>query len=373
MDVSPWSRLLMFPKCILLSPTVAGPRDWKVTLELVRDRLRLWEADRISNSSPSNHSDSKIRRCKRAVEDGQYRKAIQSLSSRGLAPDNNEPVWSTHQDINVTTSHRSLFAAIDKVSFSTLLSQAPDVRSRALVLSSSIPHSGDWLSVVPSRQLGLHFLDQEFWSCVQYWLGFSSGNSPPCAVCSSPLDPFGDHEAGCRGNWDLICCHDSLHDVLFSAAQSAALAPQKEMPSLIPGSCAQPANVFLPHGDGGRPAALDVTVISSLQVAMVADLAVIQGSALGVAEARKLSMHAAACHHFGVNFLPLAVEVLGGWSPSAVSIIRSIGRRLGQRIGRNPSVTCSHLFQHLSVSLWRGNAAMWVQQPSFASHIDGSL
>uniref|UniRef100_A0A1X7TY94 Uncharacterized protein n=1 Tax=Amphimedon queenslandica TaxID=400682 RepID=A0A1X7TY94_AMPQE len=86
MDVSQWSPLLMLPKCILLSPTVAGPRDWKVTLELVRDHLRLWsqgslsdlwdevlrEADRVSNSFPSNHSDSKIRHCKRAVEDGQY-------------------------------------------------------------------------------------------------------------------------------------------------------------------------------------------------------------------------------------------------------------------------------------------------------------
>uniref|UniRef100_A0A1X7TNF8 Uncharacterized protein n=1 Tax=Amphimedon queenslandica TaxID=400682 RepID=A0A1X7TNF8_AMPQE len=131
---------------------------------------------------------------------------------------------------------------------------------------------------------------------------------------------------GCRGNWDLIRHHDSLCDVLFSAAQSAALAPQKEMPSLIPGSCARPADVFLSHRDGGRPAALDVTIISSLQAATVADSAVIQGSALGVAEARKLLMHAAACHQVGVNFFPLAVEVLGGWSLPAVSIICSIGR-----------------------------------------------
>uniref|UniRef100_A0A1X7TYE0 Uncharacterized protein n=1 Tax=Amphimedon queenslandica TaxID=400682 RepID=A0A1X7TYE0_AMPQE len=185
------------------------------------------------------------------------------------------PDWSTHQDIDVTFSQRSLSAAIDKASFSTLLSQAADVCSRALVLSFSIPHSGNWLSVVPSRQLGLHFLDQEFRSCVQYWLGFSSGNSPPCAVCSSPLDPLCDHQVGCRGNRDLIRHHDSLCDVLFSAAQSAALAPQREMPSLIPGSCAWPANVFLSHRDGGRPAALDVTVISSLQAATVADSAVI--------------------------------------------------------------------------------------------------
>ena len=57
-----------------------------------------------------------------------------------------------------------------------------------------------------------------------------------------------------------------------------------------------PTDVFLPQWDGGRPAALDVMVISSLQALTVADAAVIQGSALGVAEARKQAHHAAACH-----------------------------------------------------------------------------
>ena len=99
-----------------------------------------------------------------------------------------------------------------------------------------------------------------------------------------------------------------------------------------------------------------VTVISSLQALTVADAAVFQGSALGVAEARKQALHAAACHQVGVSFFPLAVEVLGGWSPMASSIIRSIGR-----LGRDPTETIRHLFdfQRLSVTLWRGNAAMW--------------
>lgn len=140
-----------------------------------------------------------------------------------------------------------LSSAIDKATFSSLLVLAPDVHSQALALSSAIPHSRDWLSVVPSRQLGLHFLDQEFCLCAQDWLGITacSGTSF-CPVCSSPSDGTGDHQVGCRGNRDLICRHNSLRDVLFATAQSTALAPQKEMPSLIPGSSARPANVFLP-------------------------------------------------------------------------------------------------------------------------------
>ena len=94
------------------------------------------------------------------------------------------------------------------------------------------------------------------------------------------------------------------------------------------------------------------TSCSSLCKLQQCDAAVIQGSALGVAETRKQALHTAACHRVGVNFYPLAVEALGGWCPSAVSIIHSISRLLAQRLGRNPADTCCHLFQHLSVALW---------------------
>ena len=33
------------------------------------------------------------------------------------------------------------------------------------------PHAGNWLNVVPSPSLGLHLHDQEFRSCLRYWLG----------------------------------------------------------------------------------------------------------------------------------------------------------------------------------------------------------
>ena len=40
-------------------------------------------------------------------------------------------------------------------------------------------------------------------------------------------DPMGDHNVGCGCNGDRIHKHDSLRDVFFSAAQSAA---RKEVP-----------------------------------------------------------------------------------------------------------------------------------------------
>ena len=62
---------------------------------------------------------------------------------------------------------------------------------------------------------------------------------------------------GCGGNGDRITRHNAIWDIVFSATQSAALAPSKEMPNLIPDSSSRPADVFLPTWSRGQPAVLD--------------------------------------------------------------------------------------------------------------------
>ena len=105
---------------------------------------------------------------------------------------------------------------IDEASFDVVLATAPNLRSRALALSSAIRHSGDWLNVIPSTALGLHLQDREFRFCMQYWLGlqmFSEGHK--CQVCLSDSDPFGDHQVGCGGNGDRILRHNSIRDAVL--------------------------------------------------------------------------------------------------------------------------------------------------------------
>ena len=85
----------------------------------------------------------------------------------------------------------------------------------------------------------------------------------PCPECRSTADPFGDHQVGCGGNGDRISRHNAVRDVLFSAAQSAALAPSKETPGLIISTLSRPEDIVLPNWSRGS-AALDVHVISPL-------------------------------------------------------------------------------------------------------------
>ena len=87
-----------------------------------------------------------------------------------------------------------------------------------------------------------------------------------------------------------------------------------------------------------------------------------------------MATHAASCRAVGVSFIPLAVESLGGWSDVAAKTISRIGRLLGQRLGIPPSITSRQLFQRCSVSLWRGNAALWLHRfPPISSFIDSVI
>ena len=133
---------------------------------------------------------------------------------------------------------------------------------------------------------------------------------------------MGDHQIGCGGNGDRIARHNNLRDVLFNAAQSAALGPRKEALGLVPNSSARPADILLPNWSHGRQAALDVAVISPLQQLTVADAAVTPGHALEVCVSCKLSANLPSCRAAGIECVPMVVEALGGWAPEAIGIIR---------------------------------------------------
>ena len=66
---------------------------------------------------------------------------------------------SSPEDFDVPIVQKSLSRIIDQAAFDSLFSSSPTDCSRALLLSTSIPHAGDWLGVLPSPSLGLHFLD----------------------------------------------------------------------------------------------------------------------------------------------------------------------------------------------------------------------
>ena len=217
--------------------------------------------------------------------------------------------------------------------YQKLLDTSPSTRARALANSSALPHAGDRLNGVPSDVLGLHMQDKEFNSCLKYWLGIPLHSAPHlCPACRTSADEYGDHQVGCGGNGDRITRHNAVRDVIFSAAQSAALGPSREAQGLIPESLSRPADVFLPTWQGGRPAALEVHVISPLQQTLIHEAAFSPGHALEVGVRRKLTTHLQACRSIGVNFIPIVAETLGGLGEEAINIIGAIGNAIDRRV-----------------------------------------
>ena len=154
-----------------------------------------------------------------------------------------------------------------------------------------------------------------------------------------------------------------------------ALAPCKETLG-IPNSSSCPADVLLPNWSCCCHVALDISVISPLQRLTISGAASTPGHTLQFKCTQwKLQAHFPFCRSVDIKFIPMVVEVLGGWSTEAISNIRKIGKALGLC----SSSTCSthgtrHLFGQLAIPLWKGNACAWLRHmPAVSPTINGSL
>ena len=153
------------------------------------------------------------------------------------------------------------------------------------------------------------------------------------------------------------------------------MGPTKEERALIPGKDTRPADVFILNWSNGQSAALDVTVTNPFQITKVAGAATTPGYALTVAFNRKMAGAAEDCRKADIDFIPLAVESLGGFHVRAIVEIRKLGSALARHTGEDESQTIGHQFQRLSVLLVNGNSALIINRiPSFPNpEVDGII
>jgi hypothetical protein len=93
----------MLTKCILFMPSNRCRCSWRIISKTVQDRIKRWyngdlsglwsevlfESSKSAKKKPKTSTDPhlyNIKRARQAIQDGHYRKAIQALSSSGLAP-----------------------------------------------------------------------------------------------------------------------------------------------------------------------------------------------------------------------------------------------------------------------------------------------
>ena len=113
--------------------------------------------------------------------------------------------------------------------------------------------------------------------------------------------------------------------------------------------------VFVCWVDGSK-VALDVSVISPTQDAILLRAAEIPAAAIELRKAQKNRAHFENCRAQGIRFYPLVVESFGGWDKAAIDLLKKLARQSARRWGKNDALGIKHFFQHLSVALQRGNA-----------------
>ena len=127
---------------------------------------------------------------------------------------------------------------------------------------------------------------------------------------------------------------------------------------MVADSHSRPADILHSIWRCGRPAALNVHVISPLQESS-------PGHALNVGVRRKLAAHLVDYRAAGIDFVPIVLETLGCLSEDTIYTIRAIGETISKRASPDDfSTSTGQLFHRLTISLWRGNACLWLLRHS---------
>ena len=152
----------------------------------------------------------------------------------------------------------------------------------------------------------------------------------------------------------------------------------------MPASQSRLADILLPTWCHGRPAALDIHVISLLQQLTLDEAASTPGHALQVGTQRKLAAHLSECRSGRlctcqnadlVDFVPVVAETLGSLSDEAIHIVRAFRKAIARRANLlDFSTSTHHLFHRLAISPWLGNASLWLHRlPSLLPSVDGVI
>jgi len=103
----------------------------------------------------------------------------------------------------------------------------------------------------------------------------------------------------------------------------------------------------------GRCLAWDATCPNTFAQSYIQDSSTLDGSAASAAELNKIAKYSDI--RAGVDFVPFVNETSGVWGEQAMSLVKELGRRMGE-VNKEPRSTM-FLRQRLSVAVQHGNAA----------------
>ena len=121
---------------------------------------------------------------------------------------------------------------------------AEDSYTRARLLATSAPHSGDWLLAIPiSLCGGLRLDDEAIRIAVGLRLGCKIGEPHYC-VCGELVDARESHSLSCKHRLERLARHHSINDLIHRALIRANIPSIKEPKGLLRIDNKRPGRLF---------------------------------------------------------------------------------------------------------------------------------
>ena len=259
---------------------------------------------------------------------------------------------STSVQLPFAASQKVWDVPLVKVQEVKVLSAAPDQTGRARLIAAAAPHSGAFLHARPCSSLGTRLDNSSLRIVVALRLG-----APIClphvCVCGASVDSMGRHGLSCRKSAGRLSRHSAVNDLIKRALMSAEIPSRLEPKSLSQHDNRRPDGLSLIPWSNGKCLAWDFTCPDTLAPSHLNSAVTGPGIVANEAEVKKRCKY--ACLSPIYNFVPVAVETLGGLGEEACHFMQELGRRITSVTGERRAT--EFLMQRLSVAIQRGNAS----------------
>ena len=119
-------------------------------------------------------------------------------------------------DAGRAVKQRSWDEASIQKALQSLSGSCSDDISKARLLASQAPHSGDWLNAMPISSCGLKMDDEAVRVAIGLRLGVNLC-APHNCPCGAAVDALGIHGLSCRRSAGRTSRHNMLNDIIFRA------------------------------------------------------------------------------------------------------------------------------------------------------------
>lgn len=227
-----------------------------------------------------------------------------------------------------------------------------DKVSSARLLASSTRESCAWLSAPPISSLGLRMEDHVIRSAVALRLGAPFTEPHCCVHCGSPVDQLGTHGLHCKFSKGRFLRHSTINDIIKRTLDSINVPSRLEPSGIFRADGKRPDGMSLIPWHSGKSLVWDATCPDTVAPSHLNSSSVEAGKVAKEAEDLKTAKysHLTANYHF----VPVAIETLGAFGPSARSFFKELAGRL-RDITWDPA-TYFNLCQRISVCIQRSNS-----------------